>query len=215
MAMGRWERQQEFWIATEEVSQTPRHVFYERVNQLLAKSEFDAWLEPLCLPYYDEQGRKSIPPGPFFRMLMVGYFEDIGSQRGIAWRCSDSLSLKSFLGCLAHAATPEHSSLTRITERLPLEVYREAFAFVLKLVPEHGLLKGQTLGVDSTTLESNAARKSIVRKDTGDRLAGSLEDAGGGGRDRDCFAYRRGSLRQTACEERPEDLFERRLAIAV
>lgn len=170
MAMGQWrrERQQELWVATEQLPESPRHVFYERVNDLLADAGFDAWLEELCRPYYDEQGRTSIPPGRFFRMLMVGYFEDIASQRGIAWRCSDSLSLKSFLGCAIHEATPEHSSLTRITERLPLEVYREAFALVLKLVHEHGLLKGKTLGVDSTTLEANAAMKSIVRKDSGD-----------------------------------------------
>ena len=170
MAMGRWprERQQEFWIATEQMSPTPRHVFYERLNQLLGEAGFDAWLETLCRPYYAEQGRTSIPPGQYFRMLMVGYFEDIDSQRGIAWRCADSLSLKTFLGVPVHAATPEHSSLTRITSRLPLEVYREVFAFVLKLVHEHGLLKGKTLGVDSTTLEANAAMKSIVRKDSGD-----------------------------------------------
>jgi transposase len=170
MAMGRWERerQQELWIAAEQIPQTTRHVFYERVNQLLAEAQFDPWLEKLCRPHYAEQGRESIPPGQYFRMLMVGYFEDIGSQRGIAWRCADSLSLKQFLGCAIHEATPEHSSLTRITSRLPLEVYREAFAFVLKLVHEHGLLKGKTLGVDSTTLEANAAMKSIVRKDSGD-----------------------------------------------
>ena len=168
MAMGRWERQQEFWIATEQMSPTPRHVFYERLNQLLGQAGFDAWLETLCRPYYAEQGRTSIPPGQYFRMLMVGYFEDIDSQRGIAWRCADSLSLKTFLGVPVHAATPEHSSLTRITSRLPLEVYREVFAFVLKLVHSHGLLKGKTLGVDTTTLEANAAMKSIVRKDSGD-----------------------------------------------
>lgn len=170
MAMGRWERerQQELWVAVEQIPQTTRHVFYERLNQLLAEAKFDSWLEKLCEPHYAEQGRTSIPPGQYFRMLMVGYFEDIGSQRGIAWRCADSLSLKQFLGCAIHEATPEHSSLTRITSRLPLEVYREAFAFVLKLVHEHGLLKGKTLGVDSTTLEANAAMKSIVRKDSGD-----------------------------------------------
>jgi transposase len=170
MAMGHWqtEQQQEFWIATEDLLQTPRHVFYERVNELLAEAGFDAWLERLCRPHYSQMGRGSIAPGRYFRMLMVGYFEDINSQRGIAWRCSDSLSLKSFLGCQPHEATPEHSSLTRITSRLPLEIYREVFAFVLQLVHEHGLLKGKTLGVDSTTLEANAAMKSIVRKDSGD-----------------------------------------------
>ncbi len=143
-------------------------MFYERVNELLAEAGFDVWLEQLCHPHYSRQGRGSIAPGRYFRMLMVGDFEEIDSQRGIAWRCADSLSLKSFLGCQPHEATPEHSSLTRITSRLPLEIYREVFAFVLQLVHAHGLLKGKTLGVDSTTLEANAAMKSIVRKDSGD-----------------------------------------------
>ncbi len=143
-------------------------MFYERVNELLAEAGFDVWLEALCRPHYSQQGRGSIAPGRYFRMLMVGDFEEIDSQRGIAWRCADSLSLKSFLGCQLHAATPEHSSLARITSRLPLEIYHEVFAFVLRLVHEHGLLKGKTLGVDSTTLEANAAMKSIVRKDSGD-----------------------------------------------
>ncbi len=170
MAMGHWkrERQQELWVATSDVAQTPRHAFYERLNQLLAEAKFDDWLEELCRPYYAENGRTSISPGQYFRMLMVGYFEDIGSQRGIAWRCADSLSLKKFLGCTAQEATPEHSSLSKITARLPEEVYREAFAFVLKVVHEHGLLSGKTLGVDSTSLEANAAMKSIVRRDSGD-----------------------------------------------
>ena len=143
-------------------------MFYERVNELLAEAGFDVWLEQLCHPHYSRQGRGSIAPGRYFRMLMVGDFEEIDSQRGITWRCADSLSLKSFLGCQSHEATPEHSSLTRITSRLPLAIYREVFAFVLQLVHEHGLLKGQTLGVDSTTLEANAAMKSIVRKASGD-----------------------------------------------
>lgn len=170
MAMGQWkrERQPELWIATQDVVQTTRHVFYERLNQLLAQAGFDDWLEELCRSHYAENGRTSISPGLYFRMLMVGYFEAIDSQRGIAWRCADSASLKSFLGIAIHEPTPDHSSLTRITSRLPEEVYREAFAFVLRVVHEYGLLKGKTLGVDSTSLEANAAMKSIVRKDSGD-----------------------------------------------
>ena len=122
MGMGHWQtdQQQEFWIATKELSQTPRHVFYERLNELLAEARFDAWLEQLCRPHYSRQGRGSIAPGRYFRMLMVGDFEGIDSQRGIAWWSSDSLSLKSFLGCQPNEATSEHSSLTRITSRLPL-----------------------------------------------------------------------------------------------
>lgn len=170
MAMGHWkrERQQELWIATPDVAPTTRHVFYERLNQLLSQAGFDDWLEELCHMHYSENGRTSISPGQYFRMLMVGYFEAIDSQRGIAWRCADSASLKSFLGLAIHESTPDHSSLTRITTRLPEEVYREAFSFVLRVVHESGLLKGKSLGVDSTSLEANAAMKSIVRKDSGD-----------------------------------------------
>jgi transposase len=142
MALGkrRESRQQDLWIAADELARTPRHVFYERLNRLLAKAKFDGWVEQLCRPYYAEEGRHSIPPGVYFRMLLVGYFEGIDSQRGIAWRCADSLSLKEFLGYGPTESTPDHSSLTKIQQRLPPEIYREVFQFVLRLVDEHKLL---------------------------------------------------------------------------
>jgi transposase len=161
-------RQQELWIATDRLARTPRHVFYEKLNRLLAKARFDAWVEERCGAYYAEEGRRSIPPGVYFRMLLVGYFEGIDSQRGIAWRCADSLSLKAFLGYGPTESTPDHSSLTKIQQRLPAELYSEVFQFVLKLVEQHKLLSATVVGVDSTTLEANAAMKSIVRKDTGE-----------------------------------------------
>lgn len=161
-------RQQELWIAADQLARTPRHVFYEKLNRLLAKARFDAWVEERCGAYYAEEGRRSIPPGVYFRMLLVGYFEGIDSQRGIAWRCADSLSLKAFLGYGPTESTPDHSSLTKIRERLPVELYTEVFQFVLKLVEQHKLLSATVVGVDSTTLEANAAMKSIVRKDTGE-----------------------------------------------
>lgn len=170
MALGKRvsERQEELWIASDAVARTPGHAFYERLNKLLAQAEFDPWIEKLCGTHYAALGRESIPPGVYLRMLLVGYFEGIESQRGIAWRCADSLSLKRFLGYGPTEATPEHSSLTRIRARLPAEVYEQAFQFVLKLVEQHKLLSARTVGVDSTTLEANAAMKSIVRKDTGE-----------------------------------------------
>jgi transposase len=143
-------------------------VFYDALNRVLRGGKFDGFAESLCEPFYKEGGRPGIPPGIYFRMIFLGYFEGIGSQRGIAWRCRDSLSLRKFLGYELHENTPEHSSLTRIRQRLPLEVFEQVFAFVLSLVEEHGLLKGKTVGVDSTLLEANAAMKSIVRKDTGE-----------------------------------------------
>ena len=170
MSMGRWEdeRQLEMFVATHELASGPTHVFYERLNQLLREAGFDGWLEGLCADFYGQGGRPSIPPGAYFRMLFIGYFEAIESQRGIAWRCQDSLSLRTFLRFSLNEATPDHSSLSKIGGRLPLEVYEEVFAFVLKLVDAHGLLKGKTVGVDSTLLEANAAMKSIVRKETGE-----------------------------------------------
>lgn len=170
MALGqrRAERQQEFWVATAKLPASIGHVFYDALNRVLRGGKFDGFAESLCGPFYKEGGRPGIPPGIYFRMIFLGYFEGIGSQRGIAWRCRDSLSLRKFLGYELHENTPEHSSLTRIRQRLPLEVFEQVFAFVLSLVEEHGLLKGKTVGVDSTLLEANAAMKSIVRKDTGE-----------------------------------------------
>jgi transposase len=170
MALGRRneERQGEFWIATQQLPRSAGHVFYEKLNELLAEGAFDEWVETLCEPYYAKCGRPGIPPGVYFRMLLIGYFEGIGSQRGIAWRCSDSLSLRKFLGIAATEESPEHSSLSVIRERLPHEVHNAVFVWVLKLAREKGLVNGKTVGVDSTTLEANAAMKSIVRRDTGE-----------------------------------------------
>jgi transposase len=169
MALGRRQgEQQELWVATTELPRSPGHPFYQKLNQLLAESGFDAWIEARCRPHYASDGRPSIPPGVYFRMILVGYFEGIASQRGIAWRCSDSLALRSFLGIALTDGTPEHSSLTRIHQRLPLEVHEEVFRFVLQVAYERGLVKGQTVAVDATTLEANAAMKSIVRKDSGE-----------------------------------------------
>ncbi len=170
MSLGRrnGERQAEFWIPTQRLPSAPGHVFYRKLNELLAEAGFDEWIEALCEPYYGKGGRPSIPPGVYFRMLLVGYFEGIGSQRGIAWRCSDSLSIRTFLGIPATEESPDHSSLTVIRERLPFEVHMAAFAWVLKMAREKNLLDGRTIGVDSTLLEANAAMKSIVRRDTGE-----------------------------------------------
>ncbi len=170
MALGhrRTERQEEFWVATAKLPGSISHVFYDALNGVLRDGGFDEFAETLCEPYYQDGGRPGIPPGTYFRMIFVGYFEGLDSQRGIAWRCSDSLSLRKFLGSGLDEKTPDHSSLTRIRQRLPLDVFEQVFAFVLSLVEAHGLLKGKTVGVDSTLLEANAAMKSIVRKDTGE-----------------------------------------------
>ena len=170
MALGkRRHQQQQAWIATTDLPRSPGHPFYRKLNELLIEADFDAWLEVLCQPYYSATlGRPSIPPGVYFRMILVGYFEGIASQRGIAWRCSDSRSLSEFLGVPVTESTPDHSSMTRTHKRLPLEVHEQVFQFVLSIATAKELLSAKTVGVDSTTLEANAAMKSIIRKDTGE-----------------------------------------------
>ena len=170
MALGKRKHQQQaLWVATTELPRSPGHPFYKRLNQLLAKDGFDAWAEQLCEPYYHAAlGRPSIPPGIYLRMVLVGYFEGIASQRGIAWRCCDSRSLSEFLGFGPTEETPDHSSMSRVAQRLPPEVHEAMFQRVLAIAVQKNLLRGKTVAVDSTTLEANAAMKSIVRRDTGD-----------------------------------------------
>jgi transposase len=170
MALGkRTTEKQELWVATTELPRSPGHPFYRQLNRLLAEDGFDAWLEKLCAPYYHAtQGRPSIPPGVYFRMILAGYFEGISSQRGIAWRCCDSRSLAEFLGYGPTEETPDHSSLSRVAQRLPREVHDAVFKRVLAIAIAKGLVNGKTVAVDSTTLEANAAMKSIVRRDTGE-----------------------------------------------
>jgi len=170
MAMGKREREQQggLWIATTRLAQSPGHPFYERLNTLLGAADFDTRTEALCEPFYaDGKGRPSVPPGVYFRMLLIGYFEGIDSERGIAWRCSDSLALRSFLGIPLDESTPNHSSLCRTRQRLTVEVHETVFQMVLEILEMHGLLKGKTIGIDATTLEANAALRSIVRRDDG------------------------------------------------
>jgi transposase len=162
-------------IALKDLPPPPAHPFYQRLNALLDKAGFEPFLENLCRPYYaDGCGRPGVPPGVYFRMLFFGYFEGLGSQRAIAWRCADSRSAHAFLGLPPHKATPDHSSLTKIRQRLPDRVHEQVFVFVLELAEDNGLLPGKTVGVDSTVLEANAAMKTIVRRDSGDDWKGYL-----------------------------------------
>lgn len=168
MALGRRKPQQvDLFIPSAEVATGPGHPFYSKLNEVLAQAKFDEFVEEKCAPFYKERGRPGIPPGIYFRMLLVGYFEGLDSQRGIAWRCADSLALRAFLGVPLTEETPVHVSMTMIRQRLSEGVFDEVFQWVLRLLAEQGLLRGQTVGIDATTLEANAAMKSIVRKDTG------------------------------------------------
>lgn len=162
------QHQQTFWVAADKLGGGPRNAFYDRLNQLLREIDFDGKLEKAAEPHYEETGRKGLPPGVYFRMIFIGYFEDISSQRGIAWRCDDSRSLARFLGYGPGESTPDNSTLSLTRERLPMELHQMAFELILKAAADNGLLKGKTLGVDATDLEANASLKSIVRKDNGD-----------------------------------------------
>jgi transposase len=172
MAMGkRRQRQEALFVMADGLAKSAGHPFYQALNRLLAEADFDRWIEKRCQRYYEQEerrGQPSIPPGVYFRMLFVGYFEGIDSQRGIAWRCADSLSLRQFLGIPLEEAPPDPKTLSNTRRRLPEEVFDEVFQFVLSIAAEKKLLSGKTVGVDSTLLEANAAMKSIVRRDTGE-----------------------------------------------
>jgi transposase len=178
MAMGRRkkESQDALWVEAGELARSPGHPFYERLNRILADAGFDEFVEGLCAKFYAERvGRPSLPPAVYFRLLLIGYFEGIDSERGIAWRVSDSLTLREFLGYTLSDAPPDHSTISRNRRLIDLESHQEVFAWVLRILAKRGLLKGKTLGVDSTTLEANAALRSIIRRDSGESYEQFLE----------------------------------------
>jgi transposase len=163
------EEQKELWVPAQELAQSPGHPFYRKLNQILARHGFERFVEGACERFYAEKlGRPSVPPGVYFRMLMVGYFEGLDSERGIDWRCADSLALREFLGYSLKRQTPDHSTLSKTREHIDLETHQTVFTWVLKVLAEEGLLKGKTIGIDATTLEANAAMRSILRRDTGE-----------------------------------------------
>ena len=179
MSMSKRQRQRQanLWISTAQIVRSPGHPFYQRLNQVLAKHGFDRFVEERCQAFYAERlGRPSIPPGVYFRMLLIGYFEGLDSERGIAWRCADSLALREFLGYELNERTPEHSSLSVIRGRIDLETHREVFQWVLTVLAQSKLLRGKTIGIDATTLEANAALRSIVRRDTGQKYEEFLKE---------------------------------------
>jgi transposase len=184
MALGRrGPKQVPLFVVSEEMAGSPGHPFYDKLNRVLAEGGFDAWVEDECAVHYAAgQGRPGIPPGVYFRMLLIGHFEGLGEDRAIAWRCADSLSLRTFLGYGLDEATPDHSSLSRIRDRLPVKVHRKVFSFVLGLLEGKGLIQGRRLAVDATTIQANAAMKHLVRRDDGrsyDTYLGDLaKDAG-------------------------------------
>jgi transposase len=173
MAMGRRmklrQEQGRFWIAHTELPRAVGHPFYERLNQLLAERRFDEFVESQCERFYAEtMGRPSLTPGRYFRLLLVGYFEGLDGERGIAWRAADSLALRRFLELELSEQPPDHSTISRTRRLIDVETHQAVFGWVLELLAEKGLLKGKTVGIDATTLEANAAMRSIVRRETGE-----------------------------------------------
>ena len=173
MAMGRRRkrvRQEGLWTPTAALPLAASHPFYARLNQILDEKQFDEYVETLCEEFYaGEIGRPGLPPGMYFRLLMVGYFEGIDSERGIAWRASDSLSIRSFVRIALYESVPDHSTISRTRRLMDVETHQAVFQWVLQILAEKKLLKGTTIGVDATTLEANAALRSIVRRDTGEK----------------------------------------------
>ncbi len=172
MAMGRRKdraRTPGLWIATNELPPTGGHPFYQRLNQVLDAHAFDEFVEAQCAPFYATTvGRPSLTPGTYFRLLLIGYFEGIDSERGIAWRTADSLALRGFLGLGLDEVPPEHSTISRTRRLIDVETHRAVFTWILQVLATADLIKGKTIGIDATTLEANAALRSIVRRDSGE-----------------------------------------------
>jgi transposase len=171
MAMGtrkQREKQEGIWIAHAELASAPAHPFYQKLNELLEAEKFDEFVEERCAKFYaPKYGRPSLTPGIYFRCLLIGYFEGIEGERGIAWRLADSLALRRFVGIGLEEYTPDHSTISRTRRLIDLETHQEVFGWVLNLLADRGLLKGKRIAIDATTLEANAAMRSIERRDTG------------------------------------------------
>ncbi len=158
------------WVATAELPKSPGHPFYTRLNALLDADDFDEFVEGQCARFYAPvMGRPSLAPGRYFRLLLVGYFEGIDSERGIAWRASDSLAVRAFVRLPVNEPPPDHTTISRTRRVIDLESHRAVFTWVQQRLVAAGLLKGKTVAVDATMLEANAAMRSIVRRDTGER----------------------------------------------
>jgi len=169
------QRQEGLWYGGE-LPAAPGHPFYKRLNEILDNAKFDPFCETSCASFYHHKlGRPSLPPGQYFRVMMVGFFEGLDSERGIAWRLADSLTLRQFLSIGLDEKTPDHVTISRTRRLIDGETHQRIFSWVLERLAQAGLIKGKTIGVDSTTLEANAAMKSIVRRDTGESYMAYLK----------------------------------------
>ena len=169
-AMGKRKKlQKTMWVSASELPMSPGHPFYERLNQALESEGFDRFAENLCRRFYAPVlGRPSLSPWRYFRLLLVGYFEGLDSERGIAWRAADSLAIRSFLGLELNEGAPDHSTISRTRRLIDVETHRQVFTWIQERLAVAGLLVGKTVSIDGTTLEANAAMRSIVRRETGE-----------------------------------------------
>src|ERR1700732_1677549 len=178
MAMGTRkmrERQKNLWYDGE-LPTAPGHPFYKRLNEVLDNARFDRFCEKSCVGFcHAKLGRPSLAPGLYFRVMMIGFFEGLDSERGVAWRLADSLTLRQFLSIGLDEITPDHVTISRTRRLIDGETHQRVFTWVLQRLAQDGLIKGKTIGVDSTTLEANAAMKSIVRRDTGESYMAYLK----------------------------------------
>jgi transposase len=171
MAMGKRKRhanQASMWVATQDLPRSAAHPFYTRLNQILDQQDFDGFVEGLCERFYAAEGRPGLPPGRYFRLLLIGYFEGLDAERAIACRAADSFALRDFLGLVLPETPPDHSTISRTRRLIDLETHEAVFTWMLQRLADAGLVKGKTVGIDATTLEANAALRSIVRRDTGE-----------------------------------------------
>ena len=171
MAMGKRQRratQTSMWVATQDLPRSAAHPFYTRLNQILDEHDFDGYVEGLCQRFYAGEGRPGLLPGRYFRLLLIGYFEGLDAERAIAWRAADSFALREFLGLVLPEAPPDHSTISRTRRLIDVETHEAVFTWMLQRLAAAGLVKGKTVGIDATTLEANAALRSIVRRDTGE-----------------------------------------------
>lgn len=156
------------WVPTQDLPRSAAHPFYRRLNQILDEHDFDDYVEGLCARFYADDGRPGLPPGRYFRLLLIGYFEGLDAERAIAWRAADSLALREFLDLVLPEPPPDHSTISRTRRLIDLETHEAVFTWLLQRLAAAGLVQGQTVGIDATTLEANAALRSIVRRDTGE-----------------------------------------------
>jgi transposase len=180
MAMGKRKRQAKqasMWVATQDLQRSAAHPFYTRLNQTLDQYDYDGFVEGLCERFYADEGRPGLPPGRYFRLLLIGYCEGLDAERAIAWCAADSFALREFLGLVLPEAPPDHSTISRTRRLIDLETHEAVFTWMLQRLADAGLVKGKTVGIDATTLEANAALRSIVRRDNRGELPGFLDEA--------------------------------------